>query len=118
MDDLNTLRELIAAEDSDLFDVLEYVSYAVEPITRATRVDSAKNQIEESLASDQREFVDFVLSRYIESGVSILDPAVLPDLLEIKYGAISDATVVLGGIEKIRQTFIEFQKFLYAQLAS
>jgi hypothetical protein len=31
---------------------------------------------------------------------------------------IGDAAVILGGVEKIRQTFIAFQKFLYLKKAA
>jgi hypothetical protein len=33
----------------------------------------------------------------------------------LKYFAIQDAADILGGVEKIRQTFISFQKLLYAK---
>ncbi len=115
---LNTLRDLIAAPDSDLFDVLEYVSYAINPLTRAARVAAAESDIYASLTDEQREFVEFVLSRYIETGVEVLSIDLLPELLEIKYEALTDATQRLGGVDQIRNTFIEFQKFLYQQLAA
>ena len=38
----------------------------------------------------------------------------LPALLKIKYHAINDATELLGGVDKIRDTFIDFQKHLFA----
>lgn len=62
----------------------------------------------------QQEFLDFVLSKYIESGVDELDDEKLPNLLELKYQSISDATEVLGEVKGIRATFVEFQKHLYA----
>lgn len=111
--DLVTLQALIDAEKSDLFDVLEYVSFAVKPITRESRVSSAKSEILSGLNDDQKEFIEFVLSKYIESGVEELDQEKLPKLLELKYHAISDAAEILGGVEQIRQTFISFQKYLY-----
>ncbi len=114
-DELETLQKLINAEKSDLFDVLEYVSFAISPITRELRVASTKADILAGLNDKQREFVEFVLSKYIESGVEELDQEKLPKLLELKYHAISDAAEILGGVEKIRQTFIAFQKILYSK---
>ncbi len=61
----------------------------------------------------QREFVDFVLAKYIETGVGELDQEKLPHLLQLKYHALSDATALLGRTEKILSTFLEFQKHLY-----
>lgn len=115
---LNTLREMVAAPESDLFDVLEYVSFAVDPITRAARVAAAESEIYGSLTEEQREFIEFVLSRYVETGVEVLSTDLLPELLKIKYEALSDATQRLGSVDHIRSTFIDFQKFLYQQLAA
>jgi len=112
-DELATMQKLIDAEKSDLFDVLEYVSFAVKPITREARVAAAQSKIFALLNNKQKEFLEFVLSKYIETGVEELDQAKLPDLLTLKYHAISDAAEILGGVESIRTTFIDFQKYLY-----
>ena len=114
MVELKTLQQLINAENSDLFDVLEYISFAIKPISREERVAKAQSNIFESLDNNQKEFLEFVLSKYIETGIEELDQEKLPDLLKIKYFAISDATELLGGVSKIRATFINFQKHLFA----
>jgi type I restriction enzyme R subunit len=116
-DELSTLQRLINAEKSDLFDVLEYVSFAVKPITREQRVTLAETRIFNGLDAKQKEFLEFVLSKYIETGVEELDQEKLPDLLKLKYHEISDAAEALGGTDKIRQTFIAFQKYLYEKAA-
>lgn len=118
IDALNTLRELVADPKSDLFDVLEYVSFEISPITRAQRVAAAEPTIYKGLSPEQREFVEFVLSRYVESGTEVLDREVLPELLKLKYEAIEDALAVLGSADSITSTFVDFQKSLYAALAS
>jgi type I restriction enzyme R subunit len=112
-DDLTSLQQLIDAENSDLFDVLEFISYSVKPITRELRVASAQKNIFASLDNEQKEFLDFVLSKYIETGVEELDQEKLPGLLELKYQAVSDAAEKLGGVERIRNLFIDFQPYLY-----
>jgi type I restriction enzyme R subunit len=111
--ELTTLQRLIDAEKSDLFDVLEYVSFAVKPITRQTRVEKAASSIFNGLDIKQTEFLEFVLSKYIETGVEELDQQKLPSLLELKYHSITDAVEYLDGVEKIQNTFITFQKYLY-----
>jgi len=114
MNELKILQQLINAEKSDLFDVLEYISFAIKPITREERVAKAQSNIFKPLESNQKEFLEFVLSKYIEIGIEELDQEKLPTLLKIKYQAINDATAILGGVDKIRDTFINFQKHLYA----
>ena len=114
-DVLISLQKLINAEKSDLFDVLEYISFAIKPITREMRVAQAQSKIFKGLDNKQKEFLEFVLSKYIETGVEELDQAKLPDLLMLKYQAIRDAEEILGGVDNIRSTFIDFQKYLYAK---
>ncbi len=115
---LSILQTLINAEKSDLFDVLEYVSFALKPITREKRVALAQTKIFSGLTNKEKEFLEFVLSKYIETGVEELDQEKLPTLLQLKYQAISDAAEILGGVEKIKGTFIAFQKYLYANYAA
>jgi type I restriction enzyme R subunit len=114
-EELETLQKLVSAEKSDLFDVLEYVSFAISPITREARVASTRADILSGLKDNQIEFVEFVLSKYVESGFEELDQGKLPKLLELKYHVISDAAEYLGGVDNIRQTFIAFQRLLYAK---
>jgi type I restriction enzyme, R subunit len=113
-DELFSLQQLIDAEHSDLFDVLEYVAFHIEPVSRTTRVKSAQSYLITTLDKQQNEFLDFVLSKYIETGVEELDQEKLPQLLMLKYNSIPDATAILGEIENIRDTFIGFQQYLYA----
>jgi type I restriction enzyme R subunit len=112
-DQLTEIQKIIEAEKSDLFDVLEYLSYSVTPITREKRVANAQPSIFSSLDAKQKEFLEFVLSKYIESGVEELDHEKLPELLVLKYNSVSDAAVNLGGVELIRNVFVGFQRELY-----
>ncbi len=112
-DELSILQKMIDAEKSDLFDVLEFIAYSQKPMTRESRVASAQKDIFALLDNNQKDFLDFVLSRYIETGVEELDQEKLPELLELKYHTVNDAADKLGGIPKIRELFIEFQKHLY-----
>jgi type I restriction enzyme R subunit len=117
-DELHSIQQLINAEKSDLFDVLEYVSYAHTPITRERRVAEAESGIYDGLEEKQKEFVEFVLAKYIESGVGELDQEKLPHLLQLKYQALPDAVAILGSTDKILSTFIDFQKYLYRRPAA
>lgn len=111
--DLKSIQSLIEAENSDLFDVLEYIAYSKKPVARETRVAKAEDKIYLNLSEKQREFIDFVLSRYVEGGVDELDINRLSDLLTLKYKALYDGEKALGNVEGIKKMFIEFQKHLY-----
>ncbi|MEI7990014.1 MAG: type I restriction-modification enzyme R subunit C-terminal domain-containing protein, partial [Chloroflexota bacterium] len=118
-EELSTLQKLIDAEKSDLFDVLEYVFNSdVKPMTRVARVAAAQANIFAFLNTQQKEFIDFVLSKYIETGVEELDQEKLPILLTNKYQSLEDAKDILGNTANISSLFIEFQKHLYQQVAA
>jgi type I restriction enzyme R subunit len=113
-DDLTILQKLIDAEKSDLFDVLEYVFNGdIKPITREARVAAAQATIFALLDDKQKEFIDFVLSKYVETGVEELDQDKLPILLTNKYQSLEDAKEVLGDVANIRDLFVDFQQYLY-----
>ncbi|MDG1396677.1 MAG: type I restriction-modification enzyme R subunit C-terminal domain-containing protein, partial [Flavobacteriales bacterium] len=114
-EELNALRKLIDAEKSDLFDVLEYVFNSdIQPITRAQRVAAAEAAIFTIMNDKQKEFISFVLSKYIETGVGELDQTKLPVLLSSMFQSQSDGIAELGGdVNNIRNLFIEFQQHLY-----
>ena len=59
------------AENSDLFDVLAHVAYALPPITRQDRAAGASSAISAHFNSKQKAFLDFVLSHYVREGVQV-----------------------------------------------
>ncbi len=65
------------------------------------------------LNDKQKEFITFVLSKYVETGVDELDQEKLPILLTNKYQSLEDAKEILGDVTNISRLFIEFQQFLY-----
>ena len=114
--DLLTLQKLVDMEKSDLYDVLEYVfngDYIA--MTREARAKAAEATIFALLNDKQKEFISFVLSKYIETGVDELDQEKLPILLTNKYHSLEDAKEILGDVANISRLFIEFQEHLYKQ---
>ncbi len=114
--DLLTLQKLVDMEKSDLYDVLEYVfngDYVA--MTREARAKAAEATIFALLDDKQREFISFVLSKYIETGTDELDQEKLPILLTNKYQSLEDAKEMLGTVANISRLFIEFQEHLYRQ---
>lgn len=115
--ELATAQQLVNMEKSDLFDVLEYIFNGnYEAMTREERVATSRATILALLDSKQREFIEFVLAKYIESGVEELDIEKLPILITSKYQSFEDAREIMGGdLGKLSTMFIEFQKHLYEQ---
>ena len=114
-DELESIQELIDAQNSDLFDVLEFVKYALKPVTRSKRASVSRSIMESGIEAKQLEFIDFLVTQYIESGVGELEESKLETLLEIKYSDVFNAVQILGqgDVAKVRKLFLDFQKNLY-----
>jgi len=113
-DQLDEMQRIIEAENSDLFDVLAHVAYALAPISRKQRADSAKIEISTHFNSKQQGFLDFVLSHYVSVGVEELDLTKLTPLLKLKYqDSIADAIADLGRPDELGKVFSGFQRYLY-----
>lgn len=115
-DQLAEMQKIIDAENSDIFDVLANVAYALAPLSRQERATQAKTIISGQFNDRQQAFLDFVLGHYVSVGVEELDLAKLTPLLRLKYhDSIADAVADLGRPEEIGKAFSGFQKFLYQE---
>jgi len=119
-DQLFEMQKIIDAENSDLFDVLAHVAFAMQPITRKERAGVAHREIHEHFSDKQQAFLDFVLAHYVQEGVEELEQEKLTKLLRLRYhDSIPDAVADLGGdINTIRNLFSGFQRYLYQEAAT
>ena len=113
---LREIGNMIEAENSDLYDVLGYIAFALPPTSRAQRVNKRLTQILADHTPAEQEFIAFVLDHYIKLGVGELDTDKLPRLIELKYQSVHDATDTLGDVSSIREVFIGFQQGLYTTI--
>ncbi len=109
---LSRVRTLIDADNSDLLDVLEYISFNVEPILREERAKRTDSYIS-TLSAQQQDFVNYVIDLYIREGIDELGTSKLPELLNMKYGSVQDGISFLGGLDIAKNTFYGFQRRLY-----
>ena len=110
---LTQVRHMIDAEESDLFDVLNYIAHTKHPLKRAERAETSRASILSRYDAKQQAFLEFVLSQYVVEGEEELGMDKLPDLLDLKYGSPSDAVRELGSVSDIKTTFRGFQSDLY-----
>ena len=110
---LAQVRAMIDAQDSDLFDVLNYIAHSRHPLKRVERAASHRADILASHDPKYQAFLDFVLAQYVAEGESELGLDKLPDLLDLKYGSPHDAIAQLGSAAAIRSRFRGFQRQLY-----
>jgi len=111
---LAEMQTIINAANSDLFDVLAHVAYALQPIPREERAAHARLYIDSKCTSKQQLFLNFVLQHYVTLGVQELALDKLTPLLQLRYqNSIADAVADLGKPEDIGQLFAGFQRYLY-----
>ena len=109
---LEDLRTMIKAIDSDIYDVLSYVAFNTPPVTRKERVQHAQSKLD--YKDEQMEFVNFILEQYLHLGFKELDNEKLPKLINLKYQSVNKAKQVLGSVEDIRNLFVDFQQHIYS----
>lgn len=105
-------QKILNAENSDIFDVLSYVAYGSKILDRRERAEKVRFHFDE-MDLNYQEFLNFVLTQYIQNGVEELDDEKLGAFLQLKYSSISDAKTILGDVKTIRQNFIDYQSYLY-----
>jgi type I restriction enzyme R subunit len=110
---LAEIQRVLEAEQSDLYDVLAYIAFALPRQTRQERADHARPTIHSTFGEKQRAFLDFVLSQYVSEGYEELDEDKLAPLLNLRYNSLSDAKLDLGPSPEIREMFASFQQYLY-----
>lgn len=112
-DILCDIRKLIDAENCDLLDVLEYIAYATTPIERKERAQRLTDYTN-NLGDAQKQFIEYMINAYVQSGIDELRMDKLKTLLELKFGSVGEGITALGGVPSARQTFKDFQYHLYA----
>jgi type I restriction enzyme R subunit len=110
LDKLLKLRDAFSATDSDIYDLLRFIKFDRQIISRKMRVDTMDRSFVDGLDDKNKEFVDFVLTQYERNGFEDLND--LTNLLNLKYG---NTSVVdeLGGVEIVRNTFSALQEAVY-----
>ncbi|MFP3467890.1 type I restriction-modification enzyme R subunit C-terminal domain-containing protein, partial [Leifsonia sp. SIMBA_070] len=67
-DKLDDMKRLVDAPDSDVFDVLAYVRFSLEPKTRHERAETARGDGLAEHGAEMREFLETVLHAYERDG--------------------------------------------------
>ncbi len=81
-------------------------------MTRKARSELSMSKLDE-LTENQRAFIEFLADQYEARGVDELEESRLERLLEAKYSNVVDGIGKLGGVDVVRQLFLNFQANLY-----
>jgi len=107
---LLTLRDAFKAEDSDVYDLLRFIAFDKEIISRSERVAKTDLDFKNALDDKGKEFVDFVLAKYEKNGFEEFND--LTELLNMRFGN-SSVVDEMGGVETVRTNFESLQEAIY-----
>jgi len=113
---LNDLKTIFEAEDSDIYDVLAHLSFNLDIKTRSERVFAVEHSefIEKHHNEKAKEFIEFILERYKKDGVKELDEDKLGKLVDLSgLGSVREVANNFGGIPQMREEYFELQREIY-----
>lgn len=107
---LLNLRDAFKAEDSDIYDLLRFVAFDKEIISRKARLSNADINFKDKLDAKNQEFVEFVMTQYEKNGFESLND--LTNLINLKYGN-SSVVEDMGGVSTVKSNFATLQEAIY-----
>jgi len=113
-DRLEDIRRLVDAADSDLFDVLVYVLFTLEPKTRHDRAAAVRQDTQTETKEDLKALLMTMLSAYEAHGGRELPTDERGEFLTARYGSVGEAKARLGGLPQIKAAFHKMQAQLYS----
>jgi type I restriction enzyme R subunit len=115
-DKLDEMKRLVDAPDSDVFDVLAYVRFSLDPKSRHDRAEVARSSGLNGHDAQMREFLELVLAAYERDGSRELSISKLGTFLQVRYGSVPEGKAALGGdLGVIRRAFVDVQRYLYRE---
>ena len=113
---LNDLKQIFDASNSDIYDVLAHLSFNMDIQTRDERVLSVENSdfVEKYHTDKAKDFIGFILERYRKDGVKELDEDKLGNLVDLSgLGSVREVARDFGGITEMRDEYFELQREIY-----
>ena len=111
---LEDLKEIFEAVNSDIYDVLAHLSFNLDIKTRNERAIAVENSnfIEKYHNEKAKDFIEFILEKYIKYGFKELEENKLSTLIEQSGFDKKDLMASFGEF-KIRDEYFELQKEIY-----
>lgn len=114
---IETLQKMFEAEESDVFDLLAFVSYSKDLITRTHRVETTKQKTDFFKGYENekaQQFLYFILDRYKRDGIEELKRDKLSELIQLNgLGTTQEAAKVFGNANNLINAFYKLQEVMY-----
>ncbi|MGI9392645.1 MAG: EcoAI/FtnUII family type I restriction enzme subunit R [Parvibaculales bacterium] len=112
-EELDDVKTLVDAPNSDLFDVLGYILFALKPLTREQRADNVKKNGLEVAGEEMQSFLSRILNSYINSGEDELSAERLEQHIRAAYGSVGEGKHKLGKVAMVKGAYLQMQEKLY-----
>ncbi len=112
---LEELKAIFEAEDSDIYDVLAHLSFNLEIKTRSERAFAVyyRKYIEKYQSDKARAFLDFILERYKKDGVKEMGSDKLSSLIKLSGIDRNELKEAFDGAVNIREGYLGLQREIY-----
>ncbi|MDE5019848.1 type I restriction-modification enzyme R subunit C-terminal domain-containing protein [Francisella tularensis] len=113
---IDNIKAIFKAKDSDIYDVLNHLVFSKDIITREQRAVAAESSefIQQLQNAKAREFLLFVLDKYKKDGVVELEQKRLPSLVELSgLGTVSELANDFGGMAQLKESYLQLQREIY-----
>ncbi|OIN83725.1 EcoAI/FtnUII family type I restriction enzme subunit R [Francisella sp. TX07-6608] len=113
---IENIKAIFKAKDSDIYDVLNHLVFSKDIITREQRAVAAESSefIQQLQNAKAREFLLFVLDKYKKDGVVELELKKLPSLVELSgLGTMSEIKDCFGGVTQMQENYLQLQREIY-----
>ncbi|MDD2356673.1 MAG: DEAD/DEAH box helicase family protein [Thiovulaceae bacterium] len=111
---LDDLKQIFEAQESDIYDVLAHLSFNLDIKTRTERVLHVENSdfVEKYHNEKAKEFIEFILDRYKKDGVKELDDTNLSTLVKLSGIDKSELKDSFGSYN-VRDEYFGLQREIY-----
>ena len=112
---LNELKDIFEAPNSDIYDILAHISFNLEIKTRSERALSAMHGdfVERYHDQKAKAFLEFILRRYERDGYRELDEDKLSSLIELSQTDKEELKAAFGGAMRIKEAYHGLQREIY-----
>ena len=116
IEQFENLQKLFNSPNSDIYDILAFLSFNLEIKTKAERILSVENSdfMAKFQSNKAKKLLEFILERYRKDGFQELASDGLSNLVKLSgLGTVRDIALEFGGISQMKEEYFNLQKEIY-----
>lgn len=113
---LDDLKHIFQAQESDIFDILAHLSFESDIKYRTERSHYGEVVIEKYQSLKAKEFLEFLLSLYVKNGIlDFRKDGLASKITLFNKGQARELAQEFGGMEELKEAYYEVQRSLYVK---